>query len=732
MRIPTSAAIAIAAAAAAAFGQTAPGPAAAAPAIAGHRVEATIDAARGVAHVHAELTIRNPTAADAEFELVFPAGEDASLDSFHLAGPEGRPIPARVYPAAEARRIYEEIVRRRRDPALLEHAGRALFHARIFPIPARGESRVRLSYSEALRAEGGLYRFWYGLPADAIEIRVVGRPATLYSPTHAFEAAAPAEGGGGSGGGAARLLWRRIEGAPEPPPELALFVAPPAGAPVDGRALVYRPAGSPEGYFLLLLSPNVAEEGAPALPKNMVLVFDRSGSMAGLKIEQARAALRHVLRGLNAGDTFQVIAYNDAIQPFRPEPVAFAPETRDAALRFVDALEAEGGTNIHDALLLALAQLPAEGEAALRPSFVLFLTDGIPTIGAVRDPNAIVAAVEKANARGARICVFGVGHDVNTVFLDRLAARNRGIADYAAPPSAPGGARPAESIEAKIFAFYASIRHPALSDLRLSIGGVEAYDLYPRELPDLFRGRPLVVAGRFRASGSDGAAAAPAPASGAEAVVALSGRAGGAARRFEWRLPFARGGAENAFVARLWATRRIGALVDEVRLHGPSEEAIREIVRLGTEFGIITEYTSFLVEENGAFGLTAENVARCSEELRARASASTGPHGFSQAANTKVWQRAQQVGSENRWRDAAGRERRVLAVRSVGSKTFVRRGNRWIDASCREDAPVIEVRLFSDEYFALARRAAEAARALALGEEVTLALEGKVYRIVAR
>jgi Ca-activated chloride channel family protein len=495
---------------------------------------------------------------------------------------------------------------------------------------------------------------------------------------------------------------------------MALFLAPPSGTPLDARAIAYRAPGSEEGYFLLILSPNVGEE-KEEIGKNIVIVLDRSGSMAGRKIEQARGALRYVLSSLGPKDLFNVVAFNDNLRPFQPSLVKYNKDARDEALRFAESVTAEGGTNIHDAIRLALSQMPENG----RPNVVIFLTDGIPTIGAVRETGAILKAVKAANERGARLFVFGVGHDVDAKFLDRLALQNRGIADYVAPE---------EDIETKVTSFYATIRHPVLTDLKLSIAGsagsgkLDTYDLYPRELPDLFRGRPLVLAGRYRTLGGRACAA----------EVALEGKVGPEARRFVYPLRF-ESTPSNAFVGRLWATRRVGYLVDEIRLNGASEEVVREIVRLGTEFGIITEYTSFLIDEDRAFGVNAANVARAQEEAQRRAAASTGSYGFSQAANSKTWQRADQLGKENCWRDEKGREVRAEAIRNVGSKTFYWRGNRWIDGACQDERAVegaVVVRLFSEEYFALARRAAEAGQWLSVGNEVTLVLEGKIYRVV--
>jgi Ca-activated chloride channel family protein len=154
----------------------------------------------------------------------------------------------------------------------------------------------------------------------------------------------------------------------------------------------------------------------------------------------------------------------------------------------VDKREAEGGTNINDALLTGLKQI----EDASGASFIIFLTDGLPTVGQT-DINTILANVKGANHSSTRVFVFGVGYDVNTRLLDRLAQDNHATSDYV---------RPVEDIEVKVSGFFKKVSHPILTDLKLSFPGVEVYDLYPKELPDIFKGSQLLVLGKYKGEGS--------------------------------------------------------------------------------------------------------------------------------------------------------------------------------------------------------------------------------------
>lgn len=688
-----------------------------APYIADHSVQATVKS-DGTVAVVTTLVIQNDGGRDAEYELIFPASSLAVLDSFQLLGADKKPIAAKAYPADKAQAIFEEIVRRRRDPALLKYAGSALFHARIFPIPARGKATLRLKYSEVLEVgRGNMFAFRYPLAPRSVTIDTAFLPGSVYSPTHKFELTQTS--------GKARLTWTKPKKTSEQTPdEVVAFIATASDQAVDARVICYHAPGAKDGYFLLTLSPNLAAAGEEA-GKNIVVVLDRSGSMAGKKIEQAKDALKYVLSSLNAKDLFNVIAYNDVLTPFQPAMVEYTSETRDRALAFADGLEAQSGTNIHDALQSALKQMPQNG----RTNMVVFLTDGLPTAGPVRAPAEIRKAIKGANATRTRIAVFGVGYDVDSKFLDRLAVENHGIADFVAPE---------ENIEQKVSEFYASIRHPALSDLKLEIASTMAVaqldvtDLYPQVLPDLFRGRSFVVVGRYQATKLPESASPN-----VRAGITLTGSIAGKPQRFHYHTDFAATGtdsdADYAFVARLWATRRIGYLIDEIRLHGSSDELVKEIVRLGTEFGVITEYTSFLLNEDAVFGATAENLRRAGDELAERAKESRGSHGFAQAANTKQMQRNAQVKQGYAWRDADGKTAAGARVLHIGNKVFYRRGGHWIDARCSAGDRKAEetIERYSARFFELARASRANKHYLALPEgEITIELAGKVYRVI--
>src|SRR5262249_25829839 len=313
-------------------------------------------------------------------------------------------------------------------------------------------------------------------------------------------------------------------------------------------------------------------------PKDIVFVFDTSGSMNGAKIEQARRALRFILSNLNPHDRFNIIRFNSEVEPFRKELVEAAPASLEAARAFVDETKPVGGRATDDALVTAFESLPTTRLASDegRRTMIVFMTDGQPTIGET-SPERILADVARLNHGRARLFVFGVGDDVNTLLLDRLARDGDGTVEYV---------RPSEDLELKVSAFYNKVAYPVLADLELSLPGVEVTDLYPKRVPDLFAGSQLILFGRYRRPGN--------------VTARLTGQVAGRTRSFNYPVPLPDRERDNSFIPRLWASRKIGYLLEEIRLHGESAELKDEVIRLSKEHGILTPYTAFLVEEPGS------------------------------------------------------------------------------------------------------------------------------------
>ncbi len=658
-----------------------------------------------VAEVTVTQTLFNPNPNPVETEFLFPIPPGAAVQNLVLVV-NGQELTGEVLPKDEARRRYEEIVRRMIDPALMEYAGYGLYRTSVFPVPAQGESTVHFRYTEVAPREGERVTFSYpfGLARQQdtvgrlrISLTLTGEVGAVYSPSHDVEIERER--------GRTRVRFEADDVRLRR--DFALIYEPAAEGPVSATLLSHWPRSAQDGYFLLLASPEIRETATRALPKTVVFVIDRSGSMAGKKMQQAKDALTFVLDNLGEDDLFDIVAYDDRVEAFEPELQRYTADTRRDALDFVDGLRPGGSTNIDGALTEALGLL-ADDE---RPAYVLFLTDGLPTAGE-QSEGAIAQNADRANDTGARIFSFGVGYDVNARLLERLAATSGGTTEYV---------RPEDDLEASVAALYGRITSPVLSDLDIALDGTRINRAYPRALPDLFAGSQVVWAGRYTRGG--------------DVTVRLTGRAGGIAQTTTFRADLAAEGdrTRTDFIEPLWATRRVADLLEQIDLNGQNDELVEELVALSTQYGILTPYTSFLAEEDAAFASRPVQVRRAQEGL-IQLDAVGGASGVGQRQVRGDFAAAPQAEAAVKAYDAEGRARNVETVQKVGTRAFYRRGDLWIDAGLLDADPsdAREVTQLSDDYFALARRLpAESAVYLTFEEDVLVELDGEVYLIRA-
>jgi Ca-activated chloride channel family protein len=664
-----------------------------------------------VATTHVEQIFRNDTDAVLEGTYLFPIPESASIVEFAIWDGDRR-LVGEVRSKEEARRIYDEIVRRQRDPGLLEYAGKDLFQASIFPIPPRSDKKLELTYSQVLKAESGTVSYNYplgtgrqstqiGSVAGRIELEGNDPLRNVYSPTHEIDV---------KRNGDRRSLISFESASGKEPRDFQLFYTV-SREDFGLTLLTHREAGK-DGYFLLMISPKDDWSEQEYVAKDIVFVLDTSGSMAEEgKMEKARAALLYGIRTLRNQDRFNVIAFAGEDRAMESGLIAATQEGRKRGEAFVQTLRPVGGTNINQALITGEQQF----DTGSRPKILVFLTDGLPTVGET-NINRILDNVRGARTAGVRLFPFGVGYDVNTTLLDKLAAENGGVADYVEPK---------EDLEVKVSNFFAKVSSPVLSDLKLDMAGVESDLTYPRQIPDLFKGSQVVMIGRYRNATS------------MEHVrLQLSGKASGSTRSFAYdNLRFPLREERNDYLPRLWATRRVGWLMEQVRSNGEQRELRDEIVDLGTRYGIVTPYTSYLALEPGAEpkeitrmpstlgGLSGLRNMNAPRPAAADTAATTGMDAVQQSKATRAQQEAVQVTS-----DASS-----SYVRSVGGKTFYLRDKVWTDSEFRAEAqlPETTLKFGSDEYFAVLKSKPRLAEFFSLGEQVIVVWEGKVYRITA-
>ena len=702
----------------------------------GYRVEGTVE--DQLANLAFDITFHNPTPRRLEGVLLVPIPADTVLSAFSMTV-NGKKMNAELLESDKASTIYQDIVSRLRDPALLELVGERLFRARVFPIEPNGDVSVHLGLAQVLHKNGELVslnvpiksaRMVEGVPGRAaVHLRLNASSALrmVYTPLAGAQIRR-------QGDRQAEISYE--ESAEHPAADLDLFFSMRAD-PLAAGLLAYKEDGE-DGFFMLTLSPRLRPDERAAVPKDIVFVLDRSGSMEDDgKIEQARKALSYCIGRLAPGDRFGIVDFATDANAFETQLVAGTPENKARAKRYVDDISAAGGTNIDYALEQAFKLLrPSEG----RVPMVFFITDGVPTMGATDVPEILKRAREKNAALNARLFAFGVGSDVNTLLLDKLAQDNRGTRDYVAP---------GEDIEAKVSGLYRKVARPALTDVRLEWRGVSAQEGYPRPVTDLFYGSELVLMGRYRDHG--------------KGSLVVTGRVGGREERFEFPVELPGSERRHAFLPKLWAGLKVAHELDAVRLSGQADpETISSIVKLAKRYGIVTPYTSYLITEEGRDMSTARQAAvsvvrgmaldavgsgfaggarvsgrarKASGFLNAMASlsgASTVAGGMEGSAGSLAAKSEAETRLELREQGA-----RTTETRSLAGKTFYRRGETWVDGEyeLREGSlplKTVSIAAMSRDYFDLLRRKPALARYMALGFNLKVMDGDTLYEIAPR
>ncbi|MFI5401570.1 MAG: VIT domain-containing protein [Planctomycetota bacterium] len=677
-----------------------------------HRVTAVIH--DRAASVTVEQVFVNHSKSVLEGTYLFPLPADAAVGEFAMTMGD-RLVEGEVLEAKRAREIYESIVRSRRDPGLLEYAGRGLFRARVFPLEPGKETRVRLTYQQVLPEEAGAVEFSYPLGADSlnraplesviVDVRFESSVdlRSVLCPSHAVDV--KREGGRG-----ARVVYeatRRREIR-----EMRLWF----GRSADDVALTALSSlpRAGEGTFLASLAPRLVAEEGEAVPKDVVYVLDTSGSMQGAAIEQAKSALKRGIAMLRPGDRFGIVAFSSEARRFRRDATGWPPRdlvepteehVRDAT-KWIDAQEARGGTALEDGLRTALSM----GEKG-RLFLVLLLTDGRPTVGFTK-PDEILDSAKRSNVAAARVFTFGAGDELDVKLLDRIAEETGGRRHYIAPH---------EEIGPPVTAFLRSIDQPLLTDVRLDVeGGAE--EIYPRRMPDFYAGGEVVLLGRYAKAG--------------ERVFRLSGKRRGEERTFEFRTTFS-GESRHAYLERIWAQRKIAFLLDEMRLHGENKELADEVTRLAMLHAFVTPYTAGLVLEEETRSGPVFNSSGIGHRLPSGPTTPGDPASPAAAggsprkrATTKALFPGQSKDLRDRKEAAVVTE--VGAVRAIEDKTFRwTREGRWIDTAWDGKTEPKRIEAWSDDYLALLKTSDLVARYLSVGESVVLVLDGTVYEITS-
>ncbi|MCA9521398.1 MAG: VWA domain-containing protein [Myxococcales bacterium] len=684
-----------------------------------HRVTATIK--NGTAVTSVKQSFQNNTHRILEGTFYFPLPEGATISDFALYM-NGKRISGSVLERGQARQIYESIVRRMRDPGLIEYINHKLFKARIYPIPASGEMKVDIAFTQVLPFNDGVYLYEYPMRTSHQALKTLkdftlvtriesSIPLkTIYSPSHKIFVRKKGDHNATASFEEQHVAFTK---------DFTLYIAV-SKKSIGLNLLTYKPKGE-AGYFVLMASPKSKLREKEIIGKGIVFVLDTSGSMSGEKMTRAKAALKYCLNKLNKKDYFNIVRFSSDVESFEKQLVPASSSNISKALKFVDQTEAAGATAFHEALVASLKQLAKSD----RPNIVMFLTDGQPTIGETRS-SEIIADAKKQNSVKASIFFFGVGDDINTHLLDRIAEEHRGFSTYL---------KPNQDIELKIASFYNKISYPVMSDISLDFGSVKTYSMVPNRVPDLFKGSQIILYGRYRNAG--------------HTAVTLRGKVGGETKTFTFDGVFAAENDKNEFIAKLWAYRQVGYLLDTIRLKGESYELKREVIQLAKRFGIVTPYTSYLVVEpnttvtrnrwrrpmeqrriffRGRDGTLSQPTNRPAPELGGRGlnklddlKKETGRTGIKVSKKLALMRHRQTLSPS----DDQGRRTRYVA-----GKQFDYKNGSWTDSRYSSSMATLKIKYLSRAYFNLLTAAPKLKRFLQLGDRVIIVV-GRVAVVIS-
>lgn len=682
----------------------------------------------------------NPTNRQLEGYFLFPVPKDVVISKFTM-DINGVKHEAELLDATKARKIYEEIVRRSKDPALLEYYGKGMFRVRIFPILAQTEQKIELTYTETLVQNNGTIAYSFPMNTEkysakpikqvSFKISIDGKEKlkTVYCPTHKVEIIRKGEQKATVGFEASNVKSDR---------DFKLYFN------LDnsklGLSLLNYKRPKEDGYFFINLSPGFGNQ-EDVVAKDIVFVMDKSGSMAGDKLDQAKKALRFCVENLNKNDRFEIVPFSTEASSLFGKVENFNPANKQKAIDFIEDIRPIGGTNIEEALDLALS---AQESGSKRPFFVIFMTDGKPTIGETEEDPLLkkVAAINKENVR---IFTFGIGTNLNTHLLDKITESTNAYRTYVLPD---------EDIELKVSDFYSKASSPVLTDIKVEFDkNVRVSDVYDKKLPDLFKGGSISLMGRYKGSG--------------KSTITVSGLINGVRKRFQYVVDLSNENTELDFIPNLWASRAVGYLLDQIRLHGENEELVTEVTRLAKKHGIITPYTSYLILEDEAISARDGRVRDADLILRPRAlnapqlsddidfeeevetisglnhgSSAKKKDGSNSIRTSKESQAmnqasnladAQQGVERLSYKDNLGNNRNLSeGIVNIQGRAMYNNNNEWLDAniSLNQDKNIKtnRVKFNSEAYYKLMENE-EAIAFLALGKNVRFMMNNEVYEV---
>ncbi|MHC4549690.1 MAG: VIT domain-containing protein [Planctomycetota bacterium] len=660
-----------------------------------------VEANEELATVVVEETFFNPGGGLREADFYFPLPPGSAASGLQLAM-NGKLYGGNLLTRRRAHRIYDTITQRRRDPALLDCVGKDLYRCRVFPVPARGTAAIKFAYRHPLAADGAMRRLVVPLdaarfnhsPVDdfslSIHLKTESGLQAVFCPTHAVRIRHR-----GAREAFVELTAKRAYLARD----LVLLYAV-EDAPIGAVISSFRRPGR-AGYFVLSVDAAFAREQLAEAPRDVVLAVDTSNSAGRNGVDAAAAAVADAAGALRPQDRFALLAFATEARLLTEFQHPDA-ETREAVRTLYAGQPVAGRTRLGAAIRQAL-EVAATGHPG---TGIILLTDGVVSDGR---EGAALRAAQEAVAGGHRVGFCGVGTAVDTVALDTLGDGGHGDSAY-------GG----RNLSRGVRHLLETTRSVPLSDVELEIEGVR--DLHPRRQRLLRADDALLVAGRYGRPGP--------------VTVRIVGKVNGEVASRTFTVDLRREGGDPA-VARLWAARRIGYLLDEARAKSRPALHKTEIASLGRRFGIVTPHTSLLVLEQAdqrqfLKGLRRQPLLQSDGgELRDRRTYTRAVTAMELAARIRSLRRCRSA-DVNPFEDLLGANR--LRMRQVGDRTFYRLDSGlWVEDELVERRPAEPrvVRFLSAEWRALAASGAGVARALALGRSVLFRLsDGTAVQVV--
>ena len=653
--------------------------------------DSKIEINNNIVKVTKKQTYKNISHRQMEGIYIFPLPNDALINEFSLFI-NNEPIRAEIVNSDEAKKIYEEIVRKLKDPAILEVIGTNLYKARIFPFAPFSERTLEIKYTQELKSSANTYRFIFPFSYDKnnrdfrntleIELSSLLPITNIYSPTHEILIEKVNSiykikvDFNKSGSSSDFLLYYTI-----------------SDKSINGMSIVYDDKKE-DPYFMIGITPNV-ELKKSNVKKNIIFTLDVSGSMMGEKIKQAKAALKYCLNNLNKGDFYSIFTFNNDVNEIIVDKEYVGDNSDENILNEIEIIEADGGTNLNNAILTAL-----KNSKKGLPNYLLLLTDGLPTVG-VKNPDEIMTNVKHLIKDNVRIFTFGVGNDLDAFLLDKLASEYGGTSNYV---------RENENIEIEISSFYKSISNPILSDCKIEFSGIDVYDVYPKKLPDLFQNKTLFIFGRMKKIKSG--------------EFVISGYAEKEKKSYSYKIDNSFIDKKNVFVSCLWAKRKIAFLLDEIRNNGEDKELINEIIKLSKKYGIITPYTSYLITDEDDKSLSfAEPIIKKKQLFDPK----SGYKSISSLQKNRIINQSQKIEEMKN----STKFYNFSSIKYINGKTFILKDSFWVDTEYDDSVckNVFEIEFSNDEYFSLIDKDPELREYLSISNKLKIFYKSKCYII---